>query len=107
MEANTIVLKYPVKMNAANGEETILTSVVVSRAKGRDLRNIPDGALVDDPKIATIALYCHIPYEAAEELDVEDIFEIMKLIPSLMPASSGTGEKSSGGSPEPTTSPQA
>lgn len=106
MEPKTIPLKYPVEVTATNGTKSMLTEVTIRRAKAKDLRNIPDGAFTDDPKVAGIALSCGIPYEAAAELDLEDVFEIMKSLPNLMPGFLGTGEKSSGESPVSTTSPQ-
>lgn len=112
MEPKTIQLKYPVKVVAANGTETILTELTVKRAKTRDLRNLPPGAFADAQNNENammpimVALYCGIPLDTAEEVDFEDLQEIMKELPSLVPGSLGTGAKSSGGSPESSTSPQ-
>lgn len=109
-EAKTVTLKYPVEMTATNGEKTMLTVVTPRRAKARDLRNLPAGALTDyqgnENAMAPvmIALCCGIPLETAEELDIEDVFAIMAELPNFMPAVSGIGGKSSGESPESTTS---
>jgi hypothetical protein len=103
-EPKTITLKYPVKAIAANGKETLITSVTIKRAKAKDLRGLPPGAFADNPSVAAIAVYCGISFESAEDLDFEDLMVIMKEMPSLMPGFSGTGERSSGESPESTTS---
>jgi phosphotransacetylase len=103
-EQKTVTLKYPVEVMATNGSVSTLTSVTVRRAKAKDLRHIPDSAFVENPKAAAVAAYCGIAFETAEEIDFEDLMAIMQEMPSLMPGFSGIGAKSSGESPESTTS---
>ena len=105
-----IKLKYPVTVTATNGTKTVLESVtIMDRPKARELRNVPPSAFQDNPSVAGVALYCGLPFDVAEDLDIDDVFDILKAMSgkqSLTSAFSGTGEKSSGESPESTTSPQ-
>lgn len=122
-----IKLRVPVDMNVESidpaTKRTVvttqqLTEVEVNRAKAKGMRNLPPGTFADaqgNENALTpvmIALYCNIPLGTAEEIDIEDTFDIMQAIERTSPqlnltsGFSGTGEKSSGESPQSTTSPQ-
>lgn len=111
-----IKLKFPVEYEADNSTpdkpvKLMLAEVTPRRAKAKDLRNLPPGAIndcQDNAGIMTVmvALTCNIPLRVAEEIDFEDLMTITKEASSLMPGFQGTGGKSSGESPEIFTSPQ-
>lgn len=122
LNEKVITLREPVDMTvyAGNPDKTDkvvkLTELTVRKPKAKSLRNLPPGTFAEANgnenamTIVLIALACDIPLETADELDINDVFDIAQTIyemsPNLMSGFSGTGKRSSGESPQPSGSPQ-
>ena len=102
-----IELDFPIDVNTDGGGTLHVTSVTLRRMKAKDLKHLNREAIAEqDPAalLPLIAALTDLPLEAVEELDMVDIKKMVDTLMTFSAGFLGTGTKSSGESPEPTTS---
>lgn len=103
-ETSIVELKYPVTVTTPTGGALSVNSVTIRRLKAKDLKFLPEGKGTPAGMLPIIAAVTGLSQEVVDEIDVEDITKIAAVLTDFSAGYLGSGDKSSGVSPQPTTS---
>lgn len=99
-------LKYPIQISAAGGSKVELKTVTIRRPKAKDLKYAPREGKTSTPHdmIPFIAVLTGLKPEEVDEMDLEDISAIGRMLDDFVAGYRESGKESSGVSPQLTTS---